>query len=286
MTSDRDYDLIAIDLDGTLLDTSHKVPAANREALHRAHESGYRIVVCTGRALPETLPILEQINLDLDAVVTCFGALVTDVRTRQHLHCETFDPHVARDITAWYAARDYTVLWLSDGLAHGFDGYIVGGPRRHLAVDAYAKTTECEMREVDALPDDPVPALRISIIDERDALEPVSDELSKAFPALQTHNVLTAPSWDLTVIETFAPHVNKWFGIHALCEKWEIDPRRTVAVGDDVNDLAMIKHAGLGVAMGNAKDEVKQVADRETKTNREAGVAALIDMLMSPAQTT
>ena len=78
-------ELLAIDLDGTLLDSSHRVPPENRAALHAAHAAGIRIVLCTGRSFPETRPVLDEIGLDLDATVTVFGAVLTDVRTGRTL---------------------------------------------------------------------------------------------------------------------------------------------------------------------------------------------------------
>ena len=79
--------------------------------------------------------------------------------------------------------------------------------------------------------------------------------------------------------EAFDAVVDKWYGIEKLCRRWRIDPGRTVAVGDDVNDLPMIQNAGLGVAVANAKPAVKQVAAQVVAANDEAGVADLIEQL-------
>ena len=102
-------DLLAIDLDGTLLNSAHELPSENRAALHRAHEAGLRIVLCTGRSYPETQPILDDIGLDLDATVTVFGAVITDVRTGRTLERTAFPLHVAYRLTDWLRARDFTV---------------------------------------------------------------------------------------------------------------------------------------------------------------------------------
>jgi len=172
-------------------------------------------------------------------------------------------------------------MWLADREELGFDGYAIDGPRRHAAVDNYLAITPCDIRRVSEPPyDGPVP-LRISIIDERTVLEPIAAAMRATFDGQVACNVLTAPAWELTVIESFAAKVNKWSGIQRLCQRWGIDPRRTVAVGDDVNDLEMLRHAGLGVAMGNARDCVKEVAQRVTGTNDEFGVAMLIDELLA-----
>jgi hydroxymethylpyrimidine pyrophosphatase-like HAD family hydrolase len=108
----------------------------------------------------------------------------------------------------------------------------------------------------------------------------VSARLSAAFDGRLTHNVLHAPPYRLSLIEAFAPGVNKWYGIEKLCRWWGIAPARTVAVGDDVNDLDMVRSAGLGVAVANARPAVQAVADRLTASNDACGVAKLIDELL------
>ncbi|MBN2447098.1 MAG: HAD family hydrolase [Phycisphaerae bacterium] len=276
----RAYDLIAIDLDGTLLGRDHKVPAANRAALHRAHEAGMHIVLCTGRAYPETTPTIADIGLDLDAAVTVFGAVVTDIPTNRTIEYTPFDLDTARALTAWLQERRYAVLWLFDPDEHGVEGFAIDGPHRHPAVDGYLTQSPCVLRAVDTLPATAPPPVRISIVDEPGTLEPISAELTASFDGRVKHNVLRAPAWDFTVIEAFAPQVNKWFGIEKLCRRWNIDPARTVAVGDDVNDVDMLRQAGLGVAMGNARAEVKATADRVTLPYDECGVAALIDEIL------
>jgi len=275
------FDVFAVDLDGTLLNSEHQLPEENRAALHRLHQAGVRIVLCTGRSFPETRPVLEQIGLDLDAAVTVFGALLTDVRTGQTLERRPMRLPVAYQLTDWFRARGFAVLWLNDGREAGVDGYVIDGPRRHPAVDRWVERTPCCVRCVDDLRG-PVPApLRISIIDELEVLQAISAQLRQSFNGRITYNLLRAPAYDLNIIESFAPGVSKWFGIQRLCQRWGLDLSRTVAVGDDVNDLAMVQNAGLGVAMANAHPELKRVARRVTADNDACGVARLIDELLA-----
>jgi Cof subfamily protein (haloacid dehalogenase superfamily) len=282
MAADLRCELLAIDLDGTLLDSEHRLPPENRAALHRAHEAGIRIVLCTGRSFTETRPILDLIGLDLDATVSVFGALVTDVRRLRTLHRTPIAADVALAVTEWFQRLGYPVLWLNDPEETGDDGFVLAGPNRHPAVDAWIERTPCVVRNVARLPDDWAAPLRISIIDESAELSRISNRLRLEFDGRLTHNVLHAPPYRLSLIEAFAPMVNKWYGIEKLCRSWSIDPRHTVAVGDDVNDIDMIRHAGLGVAMANARPAVLDAADRSTDTNDGRGVAKLIAELLGP----
>ena len=275
------YDLLAIDLDGTLLDSEHALPPENRAALLRAHEAGVKVVLCTGRAFTETRPVLEQIGLSLDAAVTVFGALVTDVATGRTLDRTAIPLDTAHALTAWFQQNDYPVLWLTDADEAGSDGYVLGGPNRHPGVDRWIDWSPCQVREVDRLPADCAAPVRLSIIDEAGALDAVSIRLHEAFDGRLTHNVLHAPPYRLSLIEAFAPAVNKWYGIEKLCRRWNIDPGRVVAVGDDVNDVDMIRRAGLGVAVANARPAALGVADRVIDSNDACGVAKLIDELLA-----
>ncbi len=279
------YDLLAVDLDGTLLDSQHALPAENRAALHRAHAAGMRIVLCTGRAFTETRPILQQIGLDLDATVTVFGALVTDVPTGRTLERTPIPMDTAQAATAWFQERGYPVLWLTDPDEVGTDGYVLAGPNRHPAVDQWIERSPCVVENVDRLPDGCAAPVRLSIIDEGPVLDRISTELRAAFDGRLTHNVLHAPPYRLSLIEAFAPQVSKWYGVEKLCRRWGIDRRRTVAIGDDVNDLAMIRQAGLGVAVANAKPPVLAVAQRVTDSNDGCGVAKLLDELLDAARS-
>ncbi len=274
------YDLLAIDLDGTLLDSRHRLPPRNRTALHAAHEAGLKIVVCTGRSFTETRPILNDIGLDLDAAVTVGGALLSDVATGKTIDYTTITLDVALEASRWFLERDYAVLWLRDASTAGFDGYLIDAARRHPAIDRWFEITPCRMRNLIGLPDDGEPPLRITVVDDIDVLDGVSAEFGRVFGGRMTSNIIQVPTYGFTVLEAFDTGVDKWYGIEKLCRRWKIDPCRTVAVGDDVNDLPMIARAGRGVAVANAKPAVKEVAEQVVATNDECGVADLIEQLL------
>jgi len=275
-----DYDLLAVDLDGTLLNSQHRLAPPDRAALHRAHEAGLRIVLCTGRSYPETRPVLAEIGLDLDAVVTAFGAMITDVRTGRTRERVPIELPLARRVTDWFLAGGFPVLWLNDAEEAGVDGYLIDGPRRHPAVERWVRQSPCRIDSVAGHTGLGFAPLRISIIDEPEILAGVSAELRRTFGDRLRHNLLRAPMYDLTVIETFAPQVSKWQAVARLCRDWGIDPARTVAIGDDVNDVDLVRSAGLGVAMANAHPDVKRVARRVTADHDSAGVAALLEDLL------
>lgn len=275
------YDLIAIDLDGTLLDARGELPPRNREALHTAHAAGMKVVLCTGRSFTETRPVIDRIGLDLDACVTVSGALITDAVSGRTIERRTMPPTLVADYMSWLARREYSLLWLHDAAEAGFDGYVLRGARHHPAIDRWLGKTPCRVRAHDTLPADHPAPLRLTIVDEDEALREIAAEIERAFAGRLTHNLIEVSSLHFTIIEAFASPVDKWYGIERLCDAWRIDPARTVAIGDDVNDLPMIRHAGLGVAVGNAKPPVLDAASFWVGSNSDCGVASLIDEILS-----
>lgn len=274
------YELVAIDLDGTLLDGEQRVSQRNREALHAAHEAGLKLVLCTGRSYTETRRILDEIGLDLDATITVGGALISDAQSGNTLASVTIEDPIARRALQWFAERGFCVMWLVDRAAHGHDGYFVESGRIHPALERWFKLTPCEMARLDELPAEVEPTLRVTVVDEMNVLSELSPVFRAAFTDELTHNVIEVPAYRFTVIESFAAPVTKWSAIQRLCARWGIAESATAAIGDDTNDLPMIASAGLGVAVGNAKDAVKSVAQREVTTNEDGGVAELLEHLL------
>ncbi len=93
-------------------------------------------------------------------------------------------------------------------------------------------------------------------------------------------HVLRSPRYQGFMCEIAPAGVSKWSGILHLADQWGIGPDEICAVGDDVNDLPMIQGAGLGVAMGNAVDEVKAAADRIAPCNNSHGLVEVVRWLL------
>lgn len=279
---DLNADLLAVDLDGTLLGPDGKVPARNRDALHQAHESGLKIVLCTGRSFSETRPILDSIGLDLDATVTVGGALITDVATGRTIESTPIPRALAVELLTWYRQRAYTVLWLHDCSTEGYDGFVIAGENRHAAIKVWLDWSPCNMREVSSPPANTPDPLRLAIVDSPSALRVVARDLASAFGERQSHNLIDVPAYRFTVVETFAPNVDKWQGILKLCRRWGIDPRRTAAIGDDVNDLPMLRQAAISAAPASAKPEAIAAARATVCQHSEGAVADFIERFVIP----
>jgi len=275
------FRLIAIDLDGTLLNSRNELSAANRDALHRAHQAGVAVCLCTGRSLIEARPVVEQIGLDLDAGVFVFGAVVADPCSGEVLFRNPMSPDLADRLIRFLGQQGHCVLVLYDRSQNGCDYLLVDGRHNRDAYERWLAITPAGAERTASWQPRGCSPLRVGIIERPARIEETLAQVRKAFPADQAKiNSIFAPNYGLHVVECFAPAVNKWYGILQLAGRLGIAPHEIATVGDDVNDLEMIANAGLGVAMGNAIPAVKAIARHHTRTNDQDGVACLIDGLI------
>jgi hypothetical protein len=115
----------------------------------------------------------------------------------------------------------------------------------------------------------------------RDAMLALDAELQSRIPEQLYTHVIRSPRYRGHMCEIAPIGVTKWSGVRHLAEIWGIAAEEICAVGDDVNDIPMIRAAGLGVAMGNALDEVKAAADRVAPGHDEEGLVEVVDWLLA-----
>lgn len=272
------YKLLACDVDGTLMDSRNCLPDAHRLALHRAHSAGLTVCLCTGRCLTETRAVIDQLGLDSDIGVFAFGALINELPSGRTIQRTPIPEPLASRLVGHFQARGYPVLLLHDASEAGFDYLYLAGERNVAAYERWLSvaTARCEQGDCRR-----PGALRIGIIvqpdDIAEAIQAMADEFSAGELKV---NPIYAPNYGLHVVECFAPMVNKWYAIQEVARRLGVAPGEIVAVGDDVNDVEMIAHAGLGVAMGNAVSQVKAVARCQAPSNDHAGLAAVVDAIL------
>lgn len=275
------FRLLAVDIDGTLVNSQGHVPQAHREALHRAHAAGIRVCLCTGRSLTESRRAIEQLGLDLDAGVFVFGALVCDLRNGRSLFHAPLAEALAAQMIAFFQERDYPILALYDVSLAGTDYRFLAGARNGEDYARWMKVSPCQITHTDVLPLTPH-LLRLGVIEKQAAGLSLYEEVSTRFPPEQAKCLhIYAPNYNVHVVECFAPQVNKWYGLQQLMTAWGISAGEVAAVGDDVNDLEMIRHAGLGIAMGNATPPVLRVAKMHVPSNDNAGIANAVEAILA-----
>ena len=264
--------LIALDLDGTTLTDDKHISPATREALEEAAERGVNVVIATGRtfsALPDEVFTVEGIRY----VMTSNGAVITDIRENKVIYENYIAPHAVENIVELMAQHDFMVETFVGGIAY-IDRKFYDGIRdrkigyRHME---YVLTTR-----------KPVDDLLQFILDNKERIENVNVNFEyQEDRQMMREKMLQIPDTTLTTafdtnLEMGGATTSKARALLHLEEILGVKPEEMMAVGDSPNDMAMMKLAGLPVAMGNAKDEVKAIAAFVTDTNKNDGVAKAV----------
>ncbi|MEZ6241553.1 MAG: HAD family hydrolase [Phycisphaerales bacterium] len=288
------YDLIAIDLDGTLLGPDARVSERNVQAVHAARDAGLDVIVCTGRGYIESRRILNAIG-QTDAVIVAGGSVTACGRTGATLH--RFAMHhalVSRAVRVINESGSPAMV-LKDAPAAGYDYLIVSGEDEH-PLDPItswwfdqAGATVRFVRTLDA-DEHPEQTLRVGLCTDEHLSAPIATrlqvEMGEAtlmhnFPAVVGPHAGGGAPRRVNIVELFDARASKWSALSRLAEQRGITPSRIAAIGDEINDVCMIEKSGLGVAMGNAVPAVRGVADRHTLPNTEDGVAHAIDRILA-----
>ncbi|MCX5662840.1 MAG: HAD-IIB family hydrolase [Planctomycetota bacterium] len=282
------YRMIGIDMDGTLLDRRGRVSEENRAAIAQAQAAGVVVVPCTGRAWSEASPLLRDVS-GLDRGVFVGGAAVSEIATGRSLDLAVFEPHVAMELVDALFHLPEAVLVFQDAALAGHD-YLVTG-RGELSANTrwwFEFTKATPVFKATVTQEDLRHALRIGIVSDTGRMEAVTRDMRERFASrvvMQSFAAVQMPGTTgaMHVLEIFASGVDKWRGLRWLADQMGIEAEAVAAIGDEINDVAMIQAAGCGIAMGNAVPAVKAVADHVTLDCAEAGVAHAIRKLLSGA---
>lgn len=279
------YQMIALDLDGTLLGPDHTVSAENLAAIAEAQDAGVLVVPCTGRGWRESLNALGGIpNLSLGVFNT--GAVVVEMGAGRAVDLADFEPHLALELVEFMRDLPQAVLVFQehdrtgrDFLVTG-DGAVTDNTKRWFAMNNLLVE---ENRHPTA--DDLHHSVRVGVVATGRSAFDVEERLTKRFAdRIDLHcfaGVPTAKAEDAVfIVEVFAKGVNKWRGLAWIADQHGIPHDQVAALGDEINDLAMLEHAGLGIAMANAVPRAVEAANRQTLSNADHGVAHAIRQML------
>lgn len=289
------YRLLALDLDGTLLDAASRLSPANRAAVGRAIDAGLEVVVCTGRGFAECRHVLDDLTM-AGAAVVAGGAMTVQLPSGETLHRSAMPADLVREVSRILnAATGHYVLLLKDRSATGVDYVLLGDGRVDAASEWWFNQVPVAVQRAERFEDDPHPdeTIRLGIVTTAREMKRlgarVVEEFGRRtfvhhFPVINSDgNGRHLADDAIHLMEIFNAETNKWSAISALAAQRGIAAGHIAAIGDEINDVAMIRHAGLGIAMGNAIDPIKQVADRITLDQAEDGVAHAIEQILGGA---
>lgn len=275
------YRLLAIDIDGTLVNSHDELSPATCEALNRAGKVGIHVVLATGRRYGRTLHLVQPLGISVP-LVTASGALVKDPRNHRTLYRAEFARAVLCRALLVFAQQGFDPVLCADTYAEGFEFYHAHRDVESAELAEYLRMNAGRGRLWPRLVTNPPPGVFTGFaMGTRDQMLELQGELHRRLPGeLHTH-VLRSPRYTGFMCELVPHDVTKWSAIQRLAAGWGIGDHEICAVGDDVNDIPMIRAAGLGVAMGNALPEVKNAADRIAPSQEDDGLVEVVDWLLS-----
>ncbi len=272
------YHLLALDIDGTLLNSERVVTPRTRAAVLAARAAGMVVVIATGRGPHSARTVVAGLGLGAPLVlVATQGATVWD-NGQLVLH-QPLAAAAARRVIEHSLAADVAAL-VVPALYSGETMYVAGSTAATDRLRAYAERNAGNVRPYDpaALHDDP---LAIYMMDDWRRLTAVNERLTDDPAAQGRWRVIFSRTALATTaaIEVLHPRVSKGLALDVLCRRFGIEREHVLAFGDNVNDLEMLEFAGLGVAMANGSPEARAVADRITASNDEDGIAVVLEEL-------
>lgn len=266
------YRMLVADIDGTLLTSQGTLTDATKEAVRAAVAAGCIVTLATGRRFASASPIADELGLELP-IVLHNGALVKDSLTGEIFHHDHLSLEATElAITACVATGVQPILYENAFLGHGMfagpeelDGPYAG-PYLARAGDLL---TRCPYDRL--LPTEP--PLQLSAYDDEQKIAMLQQQL--VFPECRTVTSPTTTGGHF--LELLSAHSSKATGIAHLAQRFGLTMDEVVAVGDNFNDVEMLREVGLGIAMANAPEAVRRQAREVTASNDEDGVARVIE---------
>ena len=268
--------LMALDMDGTLLNSQKEISPKTRSALKRFHDLGGIVALSTGRGMVELRDYPEEIEEFVDYGILLSGAMLYDFNKKETLFYQGLPEDSGRevvrkllleDVMIQYMDQDRSVLgqWEFD---HMDDYHILAYKPMYERVGTFVK----DMRQY-AL--DHIAGVAKANFYHRDPEARLrSKDRIKDYP-------VTVAFTEKTSLEVSPLGVSKGKGLEMLCSHLGYDLADSVAVGDSNNDLTVLQTAGLSVAMGNATQEILSVCDMVVADNDHDGIAEIVDFLLS-----
>ncbi|KAG7368312.1 HAD-like domain containing protein [Nitzschia inconspicua] len=292
----KKFSMIALDLDGTLLQSNHRMADVQAEYLRRLYlEDGIRICIATGRAPHSVYEHVQQLALPDPVPVVCSngarGFLLSfhdddnddNLQRLQEIFYTPVDRHVVETTIQLAKKMGYCVQYYLEDVVYANP---IDDEHRQL-LKVYESITDCQIQEVEddfasliasgGLPSKMLVRFRDNGLQE--AFRAFSDAFCSTETPLATiiQGFIPRADWFLEILH---PGVNKGNGLRTMCEELTISLDEVVAMGDGTNDIEFLTMAGWGVAMKNAQPSLKKVADATMEwTNDEHGVIKTIEQL-------
>jgi Cof subfamily protein (haloacid dehalogenase superfamily) len=268
------YKLLVVDIDGTLLNSRGLISSEDSEAIARVEKTGLPVSLSTGRAAMASAWVLDYLHLK-GYHIFFDGALVFDPVNKHEIYAEYIDSDLAKEAIDF--ARQHNIhfdLYTSTEYFIERESWAVEIRRQFFRIEpTFKNLDEVCMRER---------IIKGTVIIRTPAEKALAVEFQKQFQGKLSFSWTKTPAYpDVDFINVLSPQVSKGKALEELCAELKVQLSEVVAIGDGVNDVSLLKKAGLAVAMGNGVDELKSVAHTITHDVDHGGVAEAIKRFLT-----
>ena len=285
------YKLVAIDLDGTMLDSYGQVTENTKTVIQKTIEKGTDVIIASGRPIDSIKTIAKEIGSN-KYFIAGNGALIYDIQKDEVLYEKYMNKQKVLEIIkiceensiAYNVYTDKTILATS--LKYNVLYYHKENLKKQEEKRTHINIVENMYEYIQKMKEERF--LKITICDDS---KTVFQSIIRKLEKIKDIEILDVSHMSRKVIEqgtesipieyyyteVSSQDVDKWFAIEFLIDKLHIKKEEVITIGDNVNDKKMIKQAGLGIAMGQSMPQLKELADYVTSSNTEEGVAKAID---------
>ena len=270
------FDLLVLDVDGTLHNSHREISDATKNALIEAQKRGKTIAIASGRSIAGIRQTASAISLEEYGgyVIAYNGTTVINCKTGECIYNQTLPADLIAPVYEEAAKLQVAIMAYRDSAK---EIIVAGGVTDYVAADAAAscvtiRETEQFVKELS------FPINKIFVSGEPDKMKEVERILQRKFGS-----VLNVFRSDPYYVELLPKYTDKGVAVDKLVKYMDITKERVMCVGDSNNDLPMLRYAGMGVAMGNASDRIKEQADYVTDSNDDDGIVKVIEKFMTEA---
>jgi Cof subfamily protein (haloacid dehalogenase superfamily) len=271
--------LLAVDLDGTLVTAEDEISAPTRAALHRLRGAGVELAIATGRRYRKTQGAIGSLGLPVPAV--CLGGALVKGKDGRTLHGHVLETSELRAVALLFRAWGHAAVAQRDSEQGGPDFVVDESvPWNFPTRDYFERNREFAERAGNLAEEEREDVLVVGAFGELADLRELERELHRAHPGAFSAYVMPGFFNQGYYCEVVPSRVSKWAGLQRLADFLGVPRAGICAVGDERNDLSMISGAGVGVAMGNACEELKRAADWVTGGNDEDGLVGVVERIL------
>jgi hypothetical protein len=268
--------LIGIDFDGTLLNSDKKISKENKEAIKKAIKKGVIVSIFTGRSYPSAINYIKELNLDVPCVFQN-GALIMKPLSEKIINEVCLEKEKALEVCEYLEKEDKVYTVFSDffetpdmiATSRIYSSQHIQYFENNMWRTRIVKNILEELRKLEKKE-----VVQIAFLSEKEFMK----KMKTVFSDLSI--IASAEINGEYFVEIFGNNIGKEKALHYLEDYYEISAEETMFIGDSFNDLEIIKKVGYGVAMGNAKDEVKKAAKFITFDNNSNGVAHILEKMI------